>query len=58
MYYINGDIYEGEWVDDCREGMGEIVYGGGIGVGGGIGGGVGGVDGRYVGMWRDNMCNG
>lgn len=52
MYYINGDVYEGEWVDDCREGMGEIVYGGGVG------GGVAGVEGRYVGMWRDNMCNG
>lgn len=26
MFYLNGDIYEGEWVEDCREGNGEISY--------------------------------
>lgn len=39
MYYLNGDVYEGEWLEDCREGYGEVGFADG---------------GRYVGEWRDN----
>jgi hypothetical protein len=26
MYYINGDVYEGEWLNDKRIGKGKIVF--------------------------------
>ena len=26
MYYTTGDSYEGNWVDDIREGYGKYVY--------------------------------
>lgn len=45
MYYINGDVYEGEWVDGEREGNGETVYASGINE-------------KYIGEWKNDMCNG
>lgn len=43
MYYLNGDVYEGDWVQDCREGNGQILYANGD---------------RYVGEWINNKPHG
>ena len=42
MYYANGDIYEGEWLDDMRHGKGMLRLAN---------------TNRYEGEWKNNkMC--
>ena len=39
MYYENGDIYEGEWIDDKANGKGIYIHAQG---------------GKYEGEWRED----
>ena len=39
MIYSNGDRYNGEWMDDIKNGHGEFIYSNGD---------------RYVGEWKEN----
>jgi len=40
MFYKNGDIYEGQWLNDKRHGKGSFIFEDGT---------------SYVGEWRDDM---
>ena len=43
MYYYNGDLYEGDWINDKREGQGTYVWKNGS---------------KYIGSWKDDKKNG
>ena len=43
MYYYNGDLYEGDWVNDKQEGQGTYTWKNGS---------------KYVGSWKDDKKNG